>query len=109
MTSFTRFHDAYGLGIEWDYALGRFRVVDPAQPAWTISKYVLCLYMTVGYLNTHPACACCSSDAPLLRLFVMDNPRAQSGQLAGAVIFLALFSWLAWHVKRRVSSYVQFI
>ena len=36
--SFSRFHDAYGTGIEWDYALQGFRLVDVSKPAWTQSK-----------------------------------------------------------------------
>lgn len=67
--SFARYHDAYGLGLEYNYALQRFSVVDPAKPSWTVSNF-----------NTGG-----------IRVLQMDNTADQIGQLFGG-IFMTLLS-----------------
>lgn len=56
VSTFTRYHDAYGAGLGYDYSTGLFTVTDASKPTWTESTYVWflggspCFRSTLTYL-----------------------------------------------------------
>ncbi|KAI3636866.1 hypothetical protein MIR68_005133 [Amoeboaphelidium protococcarum] len=61
------FHPAYGTGLEYDAGRGRFTVVDPSKPSWTVSNF--------GYTG--------------MRFYQTDSVGAQIGQIFGSLIVCA--------------------
>ena len=68
VNSMTRYHEAFGPGLEFDTSLGYFKIVDSSLPTWVQSN----------------------SDEATLRLFQTDNYVDQVGQLIGSIFFTLL-------------------
>lgn len=87
ITSFTRFHPAYGTALDYDSSRNRYVVRNKSdtRPSWTIS-----LYSTYG-----------------MRLYLSDSPSSEAGQVFGGLMFTFIGIMGTLRVGRHFNSLVH--
>ncbi|KAJ2959748.1 hypothetical protein NQZ79_g4838 [Umbelopsis isabellina] len=76
--TFTRYHDAYGTGLEFDHTTGLYTVTNASQPTWSESTW----------------------DPPVMRVYTTTSVRHQVVELVIGILWLLSSIGVVWYLRK---------